>query len=138
MKFLTFDIHLLTKPFLLLLLMLLWLLGLFGIVAAALKLDDVDGSSNSKLFSDDDDELESRQFSDFGFSGDSSRTNEVTDSVPSANRFRRFFPANLASGSRLLARSNMSRILGTSPTPIFRFVIDLGSVLLKSITAPAG
>jgi hypothetical protein len=110
---------------------------LFGIVAAVLKLDDVDGSSNSKLFKDEDEEVESRRFSDLDFRGDSSRTKEVTDSVPSANRFRRFFPDNLASGSRLLARSNMSRILGTSPLPIFR-VTDLGSVLPKSITAPAG
>jgi hypothetical protein len=99
--------HLLTKPFLLPLLL-------------PLMEDAVEGSSYSKLF-EDEDVQESCGISDFALEssdcvGEGSRTNDVTDSVPSANLFsRRLRLVNRASGSRLRARSNISRIFGTNP-----------------------
>ncbi len=65
--------------------------------------DDVEGSSYSKLLEDDEDEAvdvgEVSGSSDFARDdlvvvvvGDSSRTKEETDSVPSANLFIRFRP----------------------------------------------
>jgi hypothetical protein len=152
MKFLTRNMHLLTKPFLP---PPLPLLTPALVEIGALRLDDAtdDGSSNSKLLDDVDDDdadaLETCRVSDFALDksdfvlvGDSSKTNDVTDSVPSANRLILLRPVRRASGSRLRARSNMSRIFGTKPMPPGRFrPADRGSVatlLLKSMTAPAG
>ena len=91
MNVLTLDIHLLTNPFLLRLLV-------------PLIDDDVEGSSYSKLLEDDEDEAvdvgEVSGSSDFARDGllvefvvgDSSRTKDETDSVPSANLFIRLRP----------------------------------------------